>query len=64
MHGDADPVVPIASTLELVDRMRVAGRTVELIVMEGEGHGFRDPASKRLEYERIGDFLSSVVNGA
>jgi dipeptidyl aminopeptidase/acylaminoacyl peptidase len=64
MHGDADPVVPLASTLALVDRMRSAGHEVDLLVMEGEGHGFRDPINKRLEYERTSDFLMRVVTGA
>ncbi len=62
MHGDADPVVPLSSTLDLVDRMRAAGREVELIVMEGERHGFRDPSNKRLEYERTSEFLLRVVD--
>jgi len=62
LHGDADPVVPLSSTHDLVDRMRAADRQVELVVMEGEGHGFRDPANKRIEYERIGRFLVSVAS--
>ena len=64
LHGDADPVVPLASTLELVDRMGAAGRDVELIVMDGEGHGFRDPVNQRIEYERISEHLLRVVDGA
>ncbi len=62
MHGDADPVVPLSSTLELVDLMTTAGRDVELIVMEGEGHGFRDPVNKRADYERTAEFLVGVVH--
>jgi dipeptidyl aminopeptidase/acylaminoacyl peptidase len=61
MHGDADPVVPLSSTVAMVDRMRAADRDVELIVMEGEGHGFRDPVNKRAEYERTGEFLLRVA---
>jgi dipeptidyl aminopeptidase/acylaminoacyl peptidase len=63
MHGDADPVVPIASTLEFVERMRDAGGDVELMVMPGEGHGFRDPANRRADYELTGAFLARVVPG-
>jgi dipeptidyl aminopeptidase/acylaminoacyl peptidase len=44
MHGDSDPVVPVSSTLALVDRVRAAGGDVELHVFEGEGHGFRVPS--------------------
>ncbi len=61
MHGDADPVVPLSSTVAMVARMRTADRDVELIVMEGEGHGFRDPVTKRAEYERTGEFLLRVT---
>jgi dipeptidyl aminopeptidase/acylaminoacyl peptidase len=61
MHGDDDPVVPLSSTLDFAERMRRAGGDVELIVMEGEGHGFRDPANKRAEYERTDEFLLRAV---
>lgn len=61
MHGDADPAVPISSTLAFVDAMRAAGGTVELVVMEGEGHGFRDPANKRADYELTAAFLERVA---
>jgi dipeptidyl aminopeptidase/acylaminoacyl peptidase len=64
MHGDDDPVVPLSSTLSFVERMRVAGGDVELVVMEGEGHGFRDPANKRADYEHTARFLSRVVSDA
>lgn len=61
MHGDSDPVVPLASTVDLVDRIRAAGGDVELVVYEGEGHGFRDPEHQRDEYRRVGEFLASVA---
>ena len=61
MHGDSDPVVPIESTLAFVERVRAAGGEVELTVMEGEGHGFRDPANRRAEYEHTEAFLARVV---
>lgn len=61
MHGDADPVVPISSTLAFVEAARRAGGDVELVVMEGEGHGFRDPANKRADYELTAAFLARVA---
>jgi dipeptidyl aminopeptidase/acylaminoacyl peptidase len=63
MHGDCDPVVPIAATVEFVDRVRAAGGDVEFVVMEGEGHGFRDPANRRADYELTGAFLARLVQG-
>ena len=61
LRGDSDPVVPLSSTLDLAERMRSAGGEVELVVYEGEGHGFRDPEHQRDEYRRIGEFLAGVV---
>lgn len=61
MHGDADPVVPLSSTSAFVARMREAGGDVELVVMEGEGHGFRQPANRRADLERTGAFLARLV---
>jgi dipeptidyl aminopeptidase/acylaminoacyl peptidase len=61
MHGDADPVVPVSSTLAFVDRMRDAGGDVELHVFEGEGHGFRQPANRRADFELTGAFLTRTL---
>ncbi len=62
MHGDADPVVPLASTLAFVETMRATGGDVELHVFEGEGHGFRDPANRRADYELTAAFLDRVLS--
>jgi acetyl esterase/lipase len=39
-HGDRDTLVPIAQSHELVDRMRAAGVAVQLVTVNGKGHGF------------------------
>jgi len=56
--------VPLASTLDLVERVRAPGRDIESVVDEGEGHGFRDPEHQRDEYRRTGEFLTRVVGGS
>ena len=61
MHGDDDPVVPLSSTRAFVTRMRDAGGDVDLVVMEGEGHGFRQPANRRADFELTGAFLTRLV---
>ena len=61
MHGDTDPVVPLASTLAFASRMREAGGDVELVVMEGEGHGFRQVANRRADFELTAEFLARLV---
>ncbi len=60
-HGSDDPVVPVAHSAVLADRIRRNGGDVELVVYEGEGHGFRDPAIQRDEYECTERFLDRVV---
>ena len=58
-HGTDDPVVPIAQTEVLVERIRAVGGTVDLVVYDGEGHGFKDPTNQRDEYERTERFLDA-----
>ncbi len=60
-HGADDPVVPIGQSDELVARVRAAGGSVDYVVYEGEGHGFRDPLNQRDEYERTERFLDALV---
>ena len=60
-HGTDDPVVPIAQSDELVERIRSAGGEVDYVVYEGEGHGFRDPVNQRDEYDRTERFLDALV---
>ena len=43
LHGDTDPVVPVEQSRAFVERCVAAGGDVELVVYEGEGHGFRQP---------------------
>jgi dipeptidyl aminopeptidase/acylaminoacyl peptidase len=61
LHGDADPVVPLASTIAFVSRIRDAGGDVELVVMEGEGHGFRQASNRRADFELTAALLARLV---
>ena len=63
LHGDQDPVVPLSSSSELAARIREAGGDVELIVLEGEGHGFRDAANQHLEYAVVERFVTELIGG-
>jgi acetyl esterase/lipase len=38
IHGDADPVVPLQQSQKLVDAVKAAGGSAELIVKKGGGH--------------------------
>ena len=63
LHGDSDPVVPVDQSRAFVERCVASGGQVELVVYEGEGHGFRKPESQLDEYRRMQGFLASHVLG-
>ncbi|NND74822.1 MAG: S9 family peptidase [Ilumatobacter sp.] len=60
-HGTDDEVVPIAQSESVAAAIRAAGGSVELVVYDGEGHGFRDPVNVRDEYDRTERFLAGSV---
>ncbi|HET6326627.1 MAG TPA: prolyl oligopeptidase family serine peptidase, partial [Planctomycetaceae bacterium] len=47
IHGTLDKLVPVDQAVEFDAAMKKAGATSELIILEGEGHGFRGPANKK-----------------
>jgi dipeptidyl aminopeptidase/acylaminoacyl peptidase len=62
-HGTDDPVVPIGQSEALVNRVNDHGGDAELVVYEGEGHGFREAEHQRDEYLRTERFLVTHVGG-
>lgn len=56
-HGDVDPVVPLEQSRRLAEAVRSHGGRVDMIVFEGEGHGFRSLENKIEEFERTENFL-------
>ena len=61
MHGDADPVVPVEHSRALVDAIRAAAGDVEYVEFAGEGHGLRDPANRRREFDLVAGFLARTI---
>ena len=61
LHGDADRVVPLAQAQALIGAIRAAGGTVELMVYEGEGHGWSRPDTVADVYRRSEAFLRRHV---
>jgi dipeptidyl aminopeptidase/acylaminoacyl peptidase len=58
LHGEADPVVPVGQSRRLAD---ARPDLVELVVLEGEGHGFRQPEHRLAELQLAAAFLDRHV---
>lgn len=56
-HGLEDPVVPAQQSIAMVERLKARGIPVELVLFEGEGHGFRDGSVQRQVLERSEAFF-------
>jgi dipeptidyl aminopeptidase/acylaminoacyl peptidase len=61
LQGDADVVVPPAQSRAIADRLLALGRTVELQVYQGEGHGWARPDTIIDELQRVESFLRRHV---
>lgn len=57
VQGAKDPRVVKAESDQLVEKLRAAGRQVEYIVFDDEGHGFMRQANQVRAYSRISSFL-------
>jgi dipeptidyl aminopeptidase/acylaminoacyl peptidase len=58
VHGDADPLVPLAQSETLLAALKKAGVDASLYVVKGAGHGgFRDPEVPL----RVEGFLDRVL---
>ncbi|GAA4386915.1 hypothetical protein GCM10023153_00920 [Ornithinibacter aureus] len=63
LQGADDLVVPVAQAQLMADAMRAAGKDVELVVYEGEGHGFRQTSTIIDSLERELAFYLRVFEG-
>lgn len=57
LHGDCDPVVTVGQSRSYVKEALVGGADVELVVFEGEGHGWKKSETVVAELHRIDAFL-------
>lgn len=60
LQGTEDKVVPPNQAVQMADAVRAAGQSVALLMLEGEGHGFRAMATRRLALEAQVSFLEQV----
>ncbi len=63
LHGDADDVVSVAQSRAIAAQLESLGRDVELVVYEGEGHGWRRSETRQDEITRIDVFLQRILAG-
>lgn len=62
LHGDEDRIVPVDRAYEAASILDQVGAPYELVVYDGEGHGFSAPARDD-SVHRTGDFFDIHLNG-
>lgn len=60
LQGRDDKVVPPSQAEQMADAVRAAGLPLALIMFDGEGHGFRTMAARRVSLEAQVSFLEQV----
>lgn len=60
LQGTEDKVVPPNQAEQLAQAVRASGRPLALLMLEGEGHGFRALANRRAALEAQVSFLEQV----
>ena len=51
LQGDIDRVVPQEQAILMLEKVKGAGGEAEMIIFEGEGHGFRKAENKKRAME-------------
>ena len=62
-QGRNDPRVNRAESLQMVEALRRAGKTVEYVEYPDEGHGFARPENRLDFYARAEKFLARHLGG-
>jgi dipeptidyl aminopeptidase/acylaminoacyl peptidase len=61
IHGRHDPRVPLGEAEQIAGALRAAGRDVELIVFDDEGHGLVKRQNRIVGYGAVARFLGRVL---
>ena len=62
-QGKNDPRVPVAESIQIVEALKRAGKTVEYVEYPDEGHGFAKPKNRLDFYAKAEKFLSEHIGG-
>ena len=60
-HGKDDKAVPYQQSVEFAEAVRAQGGIAELVLYEGEGHGFRKETNRQDQAQRMEAFLERYV---
>lgn len=60
LQGTEDKIVPPSQAERMADAVRAAGQPLALVMLEGEGHGFRGLENRRTALEAQVSFLEQV----
>ncbi|MCY0859709.1 MAG: S9 family peptidase [Sulfolobaceae archaeon] len=59
LAGENDPRCPAEETLQVVEKLKESGRTVEYAIYKDEGHGFAKKENEVDSIKRLVDFIST-----
>jgi len=57
VHGANDPRVPVTDAYILIDKMKKAGKKVEKLIFDDEGHGVRKMNNRIIYYSKSAEFI-------
>lgn len=60
-HGDEDLTVPVIEATDLERALRRAGKPVDMLIIQGEGHGFFREKSREKFYRKMDDFFGKYL---
>ncbi|MCE9523373.1 MAG: alpha/beta fold hydrolase [Alphaproteobacteria bacterium] len=61
IHGDDDDIVPIDQSKRMEKALRAAGKNVQFVTIEDEGHHFSKPASELKLLKELEKFLTANI---
>ena len=59
VHGANDPRVPVSDAYILIEKMEKAGKKVEKLIFDDEGHGIRKMDNRLIYYGKSAEFIES-----
>jgi dipeptidyl aminopeptidase/acylaminoacyl peptidase len=62
-QGKNDPRVPVAESIQIVEALKKAGKTVQYVEYPDEGHGFARPENRLDFYAKAEKFLAEHLGG-